>query len=86
MNNKIWFGFIMIVLGTFFWLGKFGIINFYWNRDWPIILIVIGLVSLVNIFTGRKRKISRNNRAEILKKLENEEIDVTEAIKLLKNG
>ncbi|TES93642.1 MAG: hypothetical protein E3J87_01845 [Candidatus Cloacimonadota bacterium] len=84
MNFRIWGAVTLIILGILFWLGKFGIIDFYWDRDWPVILIALGVFSLVNYFTRRKKKDSRRKKNEILKKLEKGEIDAEEAIERLK--
>lgn len=85
MSFKLWSAIILIVLGILFWLGKFDIISFYWSRDWPVVLIVIGLFSLVNYYARRLKKRNRTQRSVILRKLDNGEIDAEEAIRRLKN-
>lgn len=85
MSFKLWSAIILIVLGILFWLGKFDIISFYWSRDWPVVLIVIGLFSLVNYYARRLKKRNRTQRSVILKKLDNGEIDAEEAIRRLKD-
>lgn len=84
MSFRIWGAVTLIILGILFWLGKFEIIDFYWDRDWPVILIALGIFSLVNYFTRRKKKGSRRKKNEILKELEKGEIDAEEAIERLK--
>jgi len=85
MSFKLWSAIILIVLGILFWLGKFDIISFYWSRDWPVVLIVIGLFSLVNYYARRLKKRNRTQRSVILRKLDNGEIDAEEAIRRLKD-
>lgn len=85
MSFKLWSAIILIVLGILFWLGKFDIISFYWSRDWPVVLIVIGLFSLVNYYARRLKKKNRTQRSVILRKLDNGEIDAEEAIRRLKD-
>ncbi|MCK4395181.1 hypothetical protein KAW96_01145 [candidate division WOR-3 bacterium] len=85
MSFKLWSAIILIVLGILFWLGKFDIISFYWSRDWPVVLIVIGLFSLFNYYARRLKKRNRTQRSVILRKLDNGEIDAEEAIRRLKD-
>lgn len=85
MSFRLWSAIILIVLGILFWLGKFDIISFYWSRDWPVVLIVIGLFSLVNYYARRLKKKNRTQRSVILRKLDNGEIDAEEAIRRLKD-
>lgn len=85
MSFRLWSAIILIVLGILFWLGKFDIISFYWSRDWPVVLIVIGLFSLVNYYARRMKKRNRTQRSVILRKLDNGEIDAEEAIRRLKD-
>jgi len=84
MTNKIWWAIILIVLGILFWLGKFDIINFYWSRDWPVILIAVGIFYLVNTLVRGKKRPTSKLKNEILRKLENGEIDAEEAVRRLK--
>ncbi|MCK4233379.1 hypothetical protein KAU34_07615 [candidate division WOR-3 bacterium] len=84
MSLRIWGPIILIALGVLFWLGKFGIIDFYWSRDWPVILIVIGVFSLINLIVKKTRRRSSRNKRDILTKLENGKIDAEEAIKRIK--
>ena len=84
MSFRIWGAVVLIVLGVLFWLGKFGIIDFYWDRDWPVILIAIGVFSLVNHFTRSHRRCNRRKKIKILSELDDGEIDAEEAIDELK--
>ena len=85
MNFRIWFSITLIVLGVLFWLGKFGIIDFYWDRDWPVILIAIGLFSMVNILVKKAKTRQKSKKSAILNKLNNGEIDAQEAISKIKD-
>ena len=86
MSMRIWVPIILIVLGVLFWLGKFGIIDFYWGRDWPVILIAVGIFSLVNFIARRirRKRRGRKGKHDILNRLESGEIDAEEAIKEIK--
>lgn len=65
----------IILIGFFFWLCNLGIL--YIGRDWPLILIVIGICSLLTIFRKSKR-----NR--IISDLEKGKISVEQAEERLK--
>ncbi|TET24098.1 MAG: hypothetical protein E3J78_01705 [Candidatus Cloacimonadota bacterium] len=85
MNFRIWFALALIVLGVLFWLGKFGIIDFYWDRDWPVILIAIGVFSFVNIMVKKSKRGRKSKKTAILNKLNDGDIDAEEAISKIKD-
>lgn len=39
-------GIILIAVGALIWLSNLGVIHIWWRRDWPVLLIVIGLLAL----------------------------------------
>jgi len=53
-NRHIWGGLILIFLGLFFLLRSF-FPRFFVVSFWPIILVLIGIVLIVQSFTGRKK-------------------------------
>lgn len=61
---------LIIFIGVFLWLGNLRIVDM--GRDWPVILIVIGLVSLLN--TQKKARSKK-----IINDLEKGKITVEEA-------
>ena len=86
--NEMKTAIFLIILGVFIWFLNLGIFSFWsWKRDWPWILIIIGIFSL---FQHIKRKIKRSEKfkrqkiEEIIDKLEKGEINVEEAIKRIK--
>jgi len=40
-------GVILVAAGLLVWLNNLKVIHIYWQRDWPIILIAIGLIEIV---------------------------------------
>ena len=52
--HRISGGIILIAVGALIWLSNLGIIHIWWRRDWPVLLIVIGILALVKT-TIRKR-------------------------------
>jgi hypothetical protein len=87
MSMRIWIPVILIVLGVLFWLGKFGIIDFYWSRDWPVVLIGLGVFSLVNHIAVRVKKTRRRSsrNRDILDQLDSGDIDADEAIRKMRH-
>lgn len=67
---------LIIFIGVFLWLGNLHVVDI--KRDWPVILIVIGLVSLLN--TQKKAK-----KRKIISDLEKGKITVEEAEGKLRN-
>ena len=49
-GGHVFLGLIILALGTLFLLDNFGLVRFHftWHHWWPMILIVIGLLQLVN--------------------------------------
>ena len=45
---------ILIAVGLIIWLSNLGVIHVAWRRDWPIILIIIGLVELVKYIVKKR--------------------------------
>jgi hypothetical protein len=40
-------GILLIAAGLLIWLGNLNILDITWRRDWPVILIIIGVLELV---------------------------------------
>jgi hypothetical protein len=40
-------GIILVAIGLLIWLNNLHIIHIYWKRDWPIILIALGLIEII---------------------------------------
>ncbi|MEN3045023.1 MAG: hypothetical protein ABDH37_07420 [Candidatus Hydrothermales bacterium] len=81
-------GIFLIILGLFIWFLNLGIFSFWnWKRDWPWILIIIGIFSILGYF---KRKIKRLGKfkkeriKDVIDKLERGEINIEEAIERIK--
>lgn len=47
-------GIILITIGVLIWLSNLKVINIAWWRDWPVILIVIGIIALLRQVIRRK--------------------------------
>jgi len=60
----------LISIGILFWLANLHILLL--SRDWPLILIVFGVINICGIFLGRKKK-------NIIRDLEKGKISVQEA-------
>jgi len=62
--------FILVFIGIFFWLTNLKILIL--SRDWPLILIVLGILNICSIFLGHKKE-------NIIRDLEKGKISVQEA-------
>jgi len=45
--HRITGGIVLIAIGLLIWLSNLDVIHIAWRRDWPVILIAIGVISLV---------------------------------------
>jgi len=70
----IWI-FTLILIGFFFWLTNLQVLVL--SRDWPLILILIGLINIIKLIKVNKRHTIVNN-------LENGKISVQEAEEKMK--
>jgi len=78
--SRFFWGFTLIVLGLWLWLSNMGYLNF--KRDWPIILIAIGIYEVIIGLSGG-RKAPRTKK--VLDKLEKGKISAEDAVNLLKD-
>ena len=97
-GNKILWAFIWIAVGILWLLSNYGKLPFSFTlqKDWPVIFIIIGVISLYKIITNYSccsKKISivtdkkdiEDKRKQILDDVENNEISAAEAAEKLKN-
>lgn len=82
----IWTALVLIAAGVLIWLANLGVLSWNWGRDWPWILIVLGVLGLVGEILRRIRKVARRrpagrrvDRASILRDLEEGRITTDEA-------
>ncbi len=87
----IWTALVLIAAGVLIWLANLGVLSWNWGRDWPWILIVLGVLGIIGEITRRIRRAIRRgpamrrvNRAEILRELEEGRITAEEAERRLR--
>ena len=53
--RKFFWGILVVVIGLVLWAHNYGLIalSFNFSRDWPIIIVLIGLMSVWNSIFGR---------------------------------
>ncbi len=49
-------GLILILFGGWIWLTNLEAISFDWGRDWPVILIILGLYELIEGIWGHRKR------------------------------
>lgn len=47
MLSRIIKGVIVILVGLWIWLANFGYLSFSFSRDWPVLIIIIGILIIV---------------------------------------
>ncbi len=80
-RRTVFWAVVFIFVGAIIWLGNLGMFDFRWNRDWPILLLIVGLYLLIKAIPGRKRRTSKQkgNIGNILSRLQKGEITAEEA-------
>jgi len=90
--RKFFWGLIIAGVGALIWASNLGYISlsFRFGRDWPIVIVAIGLMSIWDALFGRhwwghkfssRRERGEGNISKILADLERGEIDAAEAAK-----
>lgn len=51
----IWTAIALIIAGTLIWLANLGVLSWNWGRDWPWILVALGIIGLVGEIARRIR-------------------------------
>ncbi|MEO0198817.1 MAG: hypothetical protein ABIM42_04210 [candidate division WOR-3 bacterium] len=75
-------GLIFLMMGILFWLANLDLLPYIkWERDWPWILIILGLWM---IFSSARQKRSRRDIIKILEELRNGKISLDEALKKIR--
>jgi len=83
--KKLWFGAVIIILGLWIWLSALGVPYIAFSKNWPLLLVALG----VYIIVRRVRKTARRRRRSarvIIDKLEKGGINVEEAINKMKGA
>jgi hypothetical protein len=44
---RILSGVILVLVGVLIWLNNLEVVHIYWKRDWPVLLIAIGLIEVI---------------------------------------
>ncbi len=84
------FGVILLLAGILLIMSTYNIFNLELSRDWPWILIIVGILIIVDSGKSaiRRRRedssISKSDRLELLNKLSKNEIDVDEVMRKFK--
>ncbi len=48
MLSKIIKGIIIILIGLWIWLSNLGYLSFSFSRDWPVLIVIIGILILID--------------------------------------
>lgn len=83
-RNTVFWGLIFFIVGVLIWLSNLEIIGLSWKRDWPIILIVIGIYKLVTLLPRKKKKGPTKGVTDILESIERGKITANEGLKEMK--
>lgn len=85
-RSAFFWGLLFVVIGVLIWLSNLGVLCLSWRRDWPIILIAIGIYKLVTLIPRRKKKVSQKDITDILERIERGEITADEGLKEMEEG
>ena len=79
-RGMVFWAIVFIFIGVVVWLGNLGIFDFRWGRDWPVLLLILGIYCLTKAIPRRRRSRKAKVRlSELLSKLESGDITAEEA-------
>jgi len=81
---RLRFGLVVLGLGLWLWLSNLGVPYVTFSRNWPLLLVALGVYVVVRVATRRRYR--RRTRAEILDDLEAGRINVEQAVDKLRRG
>lgn len=88
IRGSLKIGLLFLGMGLLFWFGNLGLLPYIeWERDWPWILIILGLWMIFSHLFGyssKHRKRSRKKVIRILEDLETGKISPEEAIRKIR--
>ncbi|OGC38957.1 hypothetical protein A2Y85_06010 [candidate division WOR-3 bacterium RBG_13_43_14] len=64
MGCGIWTAILLMVVGGWIWASNHGITLFYFYRDWPVLLVLLGLWALIKIAQRRRMKRKLRDREQ----------------------
>ncbi len=79
MKKAIYLGIVLIIIGAWIWLSNLGIVIINFSRDWPLLIILLGIYIVYVRIKSPKNKI-----LHILKDLNNGKATVEETILKIK--
>lgn len=79
------FGILLVLIGALLILSTYNVFSMNLSRDWPWILVIIGILAIIDsirssVRKNRKRTVYHSDRIDILRKVRNKEMDIDEAI------
>lgn len=79
------FGVLLVLIGALLILSTYNVFSLNLSRDWPWILVIIGILAIIDsirssVRKNRKRTVYHSDRIDILRKVRNKEMDIDEAI------
>jgi hypothetical protein len=60
MGCGTWFAILMILVGAWIWASNYGIIIFSFYRDWPILIVLVGLFIFLKLRRRKYWRIKKN--------------------------
>lgn len=83
------FGVLLVLVGALLILSTYNVFSLDLSRDWPWILVIVGILVIIDSIRISARKSRRHavyhaDRMDILKKVRDKEMDIDEAVDELK--
>jgi LiaF transmembrane domain len=78
MKRMLWWGIVLVVVGLWIWLSALRIPYMVFSRDWPLLVVALGVYIVVRRLQRRIRR--RRNAGSVITDLEAGRIDVDKAI------
>jgi Na+/proline symporter len=78
MKRMLWWGAALVVVGLWIWLSALGLPGMAFSRDWPVLIIALGVYIIVRRVRRWQRR--RRSAAQVITDLEAGRIDAEKAL------
>jgi ABC-type amino acid transport system permease subunit len=79
MRRTLWWGLTLVVIGLWIWLSALGVPYIEFSRNWPLLMVALGVYIIVRR-VRRYRRWHRRSASAVITDLESGKIDVEKAV------
>ena len=78
VRRLVGWGVVLVLIGLWIWLSALGVPYMVFSRDWPLLIVAVGINIVVRRITRAARR--RRSSAQVISDLESGKIDADRAV------